>query len=338
MRKIRYSEAVQLKEKLDTARDIMITTHVNADGDAIGSTLAMAGILRKLSKNVNIVTPNDFPEFLHWMEGAKDILVYYHQKERVDKLLAQADLILCIDYSDSQRFEKAEKSLRDSEAYKILIDHHPDPDNFTDLTITDTALGSSAELIYYLLRDMGYEDFIDKPIAEALYAGVMTDTGNFSFASSYPGVWIMVSELLKYNIDKDKIFSNVYDNYSENRMRLMGYCLNEKMRIFPDLHTAVIGLTKKEMESFNHVPGDTEGFVNLPFSIKGIKLTALFLEKHDHVRISLRSRGDFSVNELSRKHFNGGGHLNAAGGELKMSVKDAINAFIEVISEYKDQF
>ncbi|MGC9344729.1 MAG: DHH family phosphoesterase [Bacteroidales bacterium] len=336
MKEIRYKESELLKSKIEKSKNILITTHVNSDGDAIGSTLAMQGILRKLSKNVNIVTPNDFPGFLQWMDGAKEILIYYHSKKKVRELAKKADLILCIDYNDSRRLENAEKTILDSTAFKILIDHHPEPGKFTDLVISDTSLGSSAEVIYYLLKDMGYVDLIDKSDAESLYTGVMTDTGNFSFACSYPEVWTMVAELLKKGLDKDKIYSLVYDNYSEKRMRLMGYCLNKKMKVFPELNTAVIGLTKEEMDKFDHVPGDTEGFVNLPFSIKGIKLTALFLEKKDHVRISMRSRGDFSVNMLSRKHFNGGGHLNAAGGELKMSVEEAIKNFREVISRYKE--
>lgn len=336
MRKIIYKESEILKERIEASQNILITTHVNSDGDAIGSTLAMKGILKKLSKIVHIVTPNDFPGFLQWMEGAEDILIYYHSKQKVKDLAKNADLILCIDYNDSKRLENAEKTILESRAYKILIDHHPDPGNFTDLVISDLSPGSSAEVIYSLIKDMGYDHLIDKPIAESLYTGVMTDTGNFSFASSYPGVWIMVAELLEKGIDKDRIYSLVYDNYSEKRMRMMGYCLNEKMQVFPELNTAVIGLTKQEMEKFDHVPGDTEGFVNLPFSIKGIKLTALFLEKKDHVRISMRSRGNFSVNKLSRKHFNGGGHLNAAGGELKMSVEEAIKTFHKILSQYKE--
>ena len=337
MRKIRYPQSKILKEKIGSSNNVIITTHVNSDGDAIGSTLAMAGILRILGKKVHIITPNDFPGFLHWMEGAGDILIYYHQKNTADELVKEADLILCIDFNDSRRLEKAENVILEARAFKVLIDHHPDPSNFSDLVISDTSLGSSAELLYYLLQDMEYNHLLTKPLAESLYTGIMTDTGNFSFSCSYPEVWNTVSELLSMGIDKDKIFSHVYDNYSEKRMQLMGYCLYEKMQVFEDYHTAIIGLTKKEMEDFNHKPGDTEGFVNLPFSIKGVKLTALFLEKKDHVRISLRSRGDFSVNELSRKHFNGGGHKNAAGGELKMSVDDAIKKFREVLEEYKEE-
>ncbi len=337
MKLIRYKESKILKEKIEKSRNILIATHVNSDGDAIGSTLAMAGVLEQLSKNVNVVTPNDFPEFLHWMKGAKDILVHYHRKKQVSRLAANADLILCIDFSDSKRLQGAEEDILSAKGFKILIDHHPQPDGFTDLIISDTKLGSAAELIYYLLLDMGYRELITPPVAEALYAGIMTDTGNFSFASSYPDVWNVVSELLKTGIDKDRIFSDVYDNYSENRMKLMGYCLYEKLEVIPELNTALISLSREEMNKFGHKPGDTEGFVNLPFSIKGIKLTALILEKSDHVRISMRSRGDFSVKELSRNHFNGGGHKNAAGGELKMKVTDAVKTFKEVLSKYKEE-
>mgnify|MGYP006281367361 CR=1 FL=1 len=337
MKETRYKNSKLLRNKLEENENIVIVTHVNPDGDAIGSTLAMGGVIKKLGKNVKIVTPNDFPEFLHWMQGAKDILVYFRKKNEIKKLIAEADLILCIDFSDSGRLEKAEKIILDSPAYKVLIDHHPDPADFTDLVISDTKLGSSAEIIYYIIKDMGFEHLIDTSIAEDLYTGIMTDTGNFSFASSYPQVWEMVAELLKKGIDKDETYSKVYDNYSEKRMRLMGYCLYENMQVFDEYNTAVMGLSKKEMERFNHKPGDTEGFVNLPFSIRGIKLTALFLEKQDHIRISLRSRGDFSVNELSRKYLNGGGHKNAAGGELRMSLDDAIQKFRDILKNYKEE-
>lgn len=337
MGKTRYQNSKLLRDKLGNSENILIITHVNPDGDAIGSTLAMARIIKKLGKKVNIVTPNDFPEFLHWMDGAGDILVYFRKKNQINKLISEIDLLLCIDFSDSGRLEKAEKIILDSPVYKILIDHHPDPASFTDLVISDTTLGSSAEIIYYVIKDMGYEHLIDKSIAEDLYTGVMTDTGNFSFASSYPQVWEMVAELLRKGINKDEIYSKVYDNYSEKRMRLMGYCLYENMQVFNEYHTAVMGLSKKEMDRFDHEPGDTEGFVNLPFSIRGIKITALLMEKKDHIRISLRSRGDFSVNELSRKYLNGGGHKNAAGGELKMPLKKAIEKFKEILENYKEE-
>lgn len=337
MEKVRYDNSKLLREKLINCENILICTHVNSDGDAIGSTLAMAAILKKLGKNPNIFTPNDFPEFLHWMEGAEDILVYFRKKDTVEKLAREADLILCIDFNDSSRLEKAEGVMLNSSAYKVLIDHHPGPDDFADLIISDPQLGSSAELLYYLFLDMDYGHLIDKEIAEDLYTGIMTDTGNFSFASSYPGVWEVVADLMKSGIDKNYIHSKVYDNYSESRMRMMGYCLYEKMEVLPEYKTALIAISKEEMKRFDHQPGDTEGFVNLPFSVKGVKLTALFLEKNEHIRISLRSRGDFSVNELSRKHLNGGGHNNAAGGELKMTIEEAVNRFKQILKEYKEE-
>ncbi len=337
MKENKYKQSKILKDKLVGSKNILISTHVNSDGDAIGSTLAMAGILKKLGKKVNIVTPNDFPEFLHWMEGVRDILVYFRKKDTVAKLAAEADLLLCIDFSDSRRLEQAEEVITGSRAYKVLIDHHPDPADFTDLIISDTKIGSSAEIVYNLLKDMGYEHLIDKNIAEDLYTGIMTDTGNFNYASSYPEIWNTVAELLKKGVDKDDIYSKVYDNYSEKRMRLMGYCLYEKMELLKEYNTAIIGLAIDEMNRFDHEPGDTEGFVNMPFSIRGVKLTAMFIEKKDHIRISLRSKGGFSVNELSRKYLNGGGHDNAAGGELKMSLEDAVSHFKEIVKKYQKE-
>ena len=183
---------------------------------------------------------------------------------------------------------------------------------------------------------LGYRHLIDKDIAECLYAGIMTDTGSFSYSCSYPEIWHTVAELLTWNIDRDRIHALVYDNYSEDRMRLMGYCLNEKMQIIPEYNTGIISLSREEMQRFNHQPGDTEGFVNLPFNIKGVRFTALFLEKQNHVKISFRSRGSFPVNAFSNDHFRGGGHVNAAGGEWDKPLDKAVERFISLLPLYKE--
>lgn len=336
MKEFKYPQLKSFKKELEKSRQILIVTHVNSDGDAIGSSLAMEGLLKSIGKKVKVLTPNDFPEFLQWMDGAKEILVYLRDHAIADSFAREADMILCLDFNDSKRLEKAEKTVLNSRAFKVMIDHHPDPSGFADLTLSDTRLGSTAELIYNLINELGYQHLITQNIAEALYTGIMTDTGNFSYSSSYPEVWTVVSELIRAGINKDRIYSSTYDNYSEKRMRLMGYCLHEKMQVFPEYNAAIIGLTRQEMEKFDHKPGDTEGFVNLPFSIKGLKLSVLFLEKKENVRISFRSRGDFSVNEMARKYFNGGGHQNAAGGDLKMSMDEAVKKFIAILPEYKD--
>lgn len=327
----------KLKEVIDRASAIFLTTHLNADGDAIGSTLALGLLLKKAGKEVKIMTPNDFPEFLQWLPGQDLISVFLKDPKTTINWANKADVIFAVDYNESGRLQKAEKYFLESNAFKVMIDHHPDPAVFVDLTVSVTNLGSTAELIYYLIRDLKFQNLIDQDIATCLFTGIMTDTGCFSFNSSYSGVFTAVAELLEYGLDKDSIYRNVYDNYSESRMRLMGYCLNEKMVVLPEYNTAYISLTEKELKSFKHIPGDTEGFVNLPFSIKGIRFTAIFLEKKEYIKISFRSRGNFDVNDFSAKYFNGGGHLNAAGGEWKQSLENTIKRFVSLLPGLKDQ-
>jgi bifunctional oligoribonuclease and PAP phosphatase NrnA len=332
------------KEKLNRFKDlisksdnILLATHVNADGDAIGTSLAMALLLRKLGKNVNLVVPNDFPPFLQWIPGQEMITVFWSHEKKVKNLAKSAELLICLDFNDPRRLAGAQEAVFSSATPVVLIDHHPNPQAFADIEFSETYYGSASELLYNIILALGYEELIDKEIAEALFVGIMTDTGNFSFACSYPEVWNTVAHLLDYGLDKNEIFSKVYDNFSADRMRLMGYCLNEKMKIFPKYNTAIISLSKEEMKRFNHKSGDTEGFVNLPFSIKGIKFTALFIEKSDYIKISFRSRGNFSVNEFSMKNFRGGGHVNAAGGEWDKPLDKVIERFESLLPDYRSE-
>jgi bifunctional oligoribonuclease and PAP phosphatase NrnA len=333
------------KEKLNTlsgvierSKKVLITTHVNSDGDAIGSTLALAHILKKAGKEVMVMTPNDFPEFLQWLPGQEFIAVHYRGANKIKEWAKEADLLFAVDYNDQTRLKNAEKIFTESTAFKVLIDHHPFPADFTDLDFSYTGFGSAAELLYNILKETGLASYMDHDIATCLFTGIMTDTGCFSFNSSYPEVYTTVSELLSYGIDKDFIYSKIYDNFSENRMRLMGYCLNEKMVLVPGFKVAYISISENEMKKFSHSPGDTEGFVNLPFSIKGVVFSALFIEKKDHVKISFRSRGTFPANEFSSKHFSGGGHLNASGGESKEALTKVIEKFISSLHLYKQLY
>ncbi len=324
-----------LKEKIEGANSILITTHVNPDGDAIGASLALMNILKEANKNVSVITPNEMSFFLKWMKSADEVLNYEKQETFAQDLIKKADLIFYVDFNDTGRLDKAQDSFDSSSAYKVLVDHHPNPDNSADIIISETSIGSAAELVYELIKNLSFSKFMNKDIAECLYAGIMTDTGNFSFACSYPEIWQNMAELIEYGIDKNQVSANIYDNYSESRMQLMGYCLNEKMTIILEINSSIMSLSIKEMKSFNHQDGDTEGFVNLPFSISGIKFSALLLEKKDRVKLSFRSRGDYDVNELARKYFKGGGHTNAAGGELPKPIETAQERLIEVLRNYK---
>lgn len=337
MESLDKSVLLKISQILGQSENILITTHHNADGDAIGSTLGLGLTLRKAGKNVSIVTPNEYPHFLKWMPGTEMITIFKGNEKAVETLSGKADVIFCVDYNEPVRLKYAAKTILSSKAPKILIDHHPEPADFTDLVISETTIGSASELVYHVINGIGLSELIDSDIASVLYAGIMTDTGCFSFSCSYPGVFEVVARLIRYEIPKDKIHSLIYDNYSHSRMRLMGYCLNEKMVLIPEYHTAYISLTQEELDRFGHVPGDTEGFVNLPFSIKGIRFTAFFMERKDHVKISFRSRGEFSVTEFAKNNFRGGGHMNAAGAEWDLPVSGTIQRFLDLLPAYAEK-
>lgn len=331
------SRAKDIREKLDRANKIVIATHLNPDGDAIGTGLGLLNLFRNAGKECSFIVPNEPPQFLKWMKSAGETIIYSYKPALANTLIESADLLFYVDFNDLKRLGNAAESFRKSSAFKILADHHPDPEPMADIIISETSFGSASELVYDIIRETGYGKYMDRDVAECFYTGIMTDTGNFSFACNYPEVWNNVAELIGYDIDRNSIYSKVYDTFSANRMKLMGYCLYEKMVILEKYRTAYISLTDEEMKRFNYQPGDTEGFVNLPFSIKGIKLSVLFLEKKDFVKISLRSRGDFNVNDFSKAHFSGGGHMNAAGGEYEKPMEKAIQRFLSVLGEYKDE-
>jgi bifunctional oligoribonuclease and PAP phosphatase NrnA len=337
LKSLNSKDILRLKEYLDISDNILITTHHNADGDAIGSTLGLGLLLKNAGKKINIVTPNDYPHFLRWMPGSEMITVFKGNENAVKKMADEADILFCVDYNDTSRLKYAAQTVFSTKAPVVLIDHHPDPMTFADIIFSETDLGSASELIYHVIRALKLERLMNKDIATVLYAGIMTDTGCFNFSCSYPGVFQVVAKLINYGIPKEEIHSLIYDNYSDARMRLMGYCLNEKMIVLPEYHTAYISLSHDEVKRFKHVSGDTEGFVNLPFSIKGIRLTAFFMEKKDHVKISFRSRGDFSVNELAKTNFRGGGHVNAAGAEWDLPLEKTLQRFLDILPQYADK-
>lgn len=311
--------------------------HYNPDGDAMGSALGFYHYLKKKGKTPMVVSPNDYPEFLHWLPGNDDVVVYKRNNGTVLNALKEADVIFTLDFNDLDRTNGLERFLNEATGKKVLIDHHPDPGNFADLVISETYYSSTAELVYHVIESLGDEKLMDSIIGECLYAGIMTDTGSFNYNSSNPYTYYVVSKLLEKGINKDKIYGNIYDNYSEDRMRLLGYCLNQKMEVFPEYHTAFISISKDELKRFNFAPGDSEGFVNFPLSIKGIRFTAIFIEKDDQVKISFRSKGDFATNNFAEKHFNGGGHKNASGGSSNNSFEETLKRFRELLPLYKKE-
>ena len=324
----------RLRKVLEAPLRVMLLTHENPDGDAIGSMLGLFWFLKKRGCTVNMAVPNEIPSFLTWMEGAEQILDFRGQTRQVEEELAGADLIFCLDFNEPDRLGGIRDLLEKTDVTKIMVDHHPDPAGFTDHMFSVTTASSTSELVYRMIKELDGRESLDKNIAECLFAGIMTDTGCFSFNSSEPETYLIVAELIQAGINKDRIHSLVYDNYSEKRMHLLGYSLHKKMVVLPEHRTAYIYLSRDELERYHHLSGDTEGFVNYPFSIKDIRITALFLEKKDHVKISFRSKGSFPINRFAGKYFNGGGHDNAAGGESTQSLEKTIRRFESLIAGY----
>jgi phosphoesterase RecJ-like protein len=327
----------ELSIALEQSKNIILVTHTNPDGDAIGSTMGLYHYLLAKGHKVSTITPNDFPDFLTWVHGTDRIIVFQKNQKKAREAIKKAEIIICVDFNDFRRLKDLGPLLEESTAIKVLIDHHPDPDSVYQYMIHNVKASATAELVYKLITLSGDQKYIDPNIAECLYTGIMADTGCFSYNISNSDTFVTVANLMQCGINRNKIYSLVYDNFTEERMRLMGYCLNEKMVTIPKCHAAYIALTRDDMERYHFKTGDSEGFVNLPLSICGIHITALFTEKKDHVRISLRSRGDFAVNEICNKFFEGGGHKNAAGGESKLSLKDTIEKFEKVLETYKDE-
>lgn len=316
---------------IEAAERIVILTHLSPDGDAVGSSLGLYHFLKEIGKEPVVVVPNRFPSFLNWMSGAADIVVLEEKHKEVQGLITEADLLICVDFNDLKRIDGAKPFVEQSHAKKILIDHHLSPEAFADVTISHPEISSSSELVFRLICRMGFFQNITKACAEAIYVGMMTDTGNFSYASQSPEIYHIISELLSKGIDKDNIYRLVYNTYSENRMRLMGFCLVEKMKLYKEQRTAVISLSLDELARFDYQVGDAEGFVNIPLSIEGIDISVFVREDVKKVKMSFRSQGTFPVNKMASTYFNGGGHLNAAGGESYLSLAETLDKLEKVI-------
>ena len=324
----------QIIKSIEENNKFVIIPHHNPDGDAMGSALAFKVLLDKIGKQATVVTPNDYPEFLHWLPKNDSVVVWFKNKYKAKAIIEAADVAIFVDFAQLSRIEEFSDKLFNGKT-KILFDHHPDTEEFPDFKISDTRASSTSELVGRFFMETKYASLIDKDIASCLLTGIITDTGSFNHNSSRPETYEVLSILLKTGVNKDKIYNKIYNNFSYNRMKLLGLMLNEKMVYLPDFSTAYICLTKKEMEAHNFQHGDSEGFVNVPLGIKGIVFSVFFMEKNDKIKISFRSTGSFPANEVAKKYFNGGGHKNAAGGFSKLNMEETIKKFNEILIEYK---
>ena len=332
-------ECSRLSTLIETCQNIVITCHRSPDGDAIGSCLGWAEFLRTMGKEPTVIVPDQFPDFLHWMPKTEKIVRYDKHREQCDLLLQIADLVFCLDFNATSRVDEMETALLRTHGVIVLIDHHLNPDVPAELTISHPEACSTSELIFRIVWQLdGFKD-LSRQFAIPVYCGMMTDTGGFLYNSSRPEIYFIIGELLTKHIDKDRIYRNVYHNYSEDRIRLMGYVMYEKLVYLSDFHTAFYTLTKEEQKRFHFVKGDAEGLVNIPQQIKGLRLSISLREdseKPNLVCVSLRSVDNFPWNKMAAEFFNGGGHLNASGGHLDMTIDEAVKVVSQAVTAYSD--
>lgn len=324
-----------IKHLLSTKKKIVIVPHKNPDGDAIGSTLGLYHYLLKNNHDAQVITPNDYPTFLKWIPGETTILKHDSQTQECNLLIQEADLVFTLDFNAYHRAGNMETVLAESKAIKIMIDHHQAPDDYAKYMFSDVSMSSTCEMIYHFIDMLGDTDKIGSDIATCLYVGIMTDTGSFRFRSTTSKTHQIIAHLIEKGADNTQIHANIYDSNSYNRLQLLGCSLNN-LKVIPESRTAYITLSQDELNRYDYKKGDTEGVVNYALSLEGIILAAIFIEdrKEGIIKISLRSKGDFSVNELSRAHFNGGGHTNAAGGRSEVSLQNTVEKFISILPSY----
>jgi len=328
-----------MDQLISDANTVLVVCHKSPDGDAIGSSLAWAEYMRLRGKDVTVIVPDQYPDFLLWLPNTEKIVRYDKHREKCDMLFKIADLVFCLDFNTPSRVDEMSEVLVNSPAKKILIDHHLKPDVPAALIVSHPDASSTCELVFRIVYQMGAFPKLDKAFAAPVYCGMMTDTGGFTYNSSDPELYFIIGELLTKHIDKDRIYRNVFHNYSENRIRLMGYVLYEKLVYMPEYHAAYYSLTRNELKRFNYIKGDTEGLVNMPQQIKGLKLSISLREDTEKpvVWVSLRSVDDFPCNLMAEEFFNGGGHLNASGGKIEGTIEEAIEITKKAISAYENK-
>jgi phosphoesterase RecJ-like protein len=329
----------EFKSFLAQPRRAVILMHHKPDADALGSSLGLAIYLKKIGHHVMVISPSDYPSFLNWLPGNNDVLIFQNNTaEKASKFIGEAEIVFCLDFSSLKRINELGEMVKKAKAKKVLIDHHLEPEQFADFVQWDDKAASTAELIFELIQDLGDDKLIDTSLAECLYAGIMTDTGGFRHNNTSYKVFQIASDLVAHGANPHKISKLIYDNNTLERLRLLGYVLDKKLQIIKEFNTAYIVLTKEELTALGSQTGDTEGLVNFGLSVKHVILSALIYERKDgSVKLSFRSMNDFSVNDLARKHFEGGGHRNAAGGQSSLNIEATLTKFLDLLPEYKDQ-
>jgi phosphoesterase RecJ-like protein len=330
------TDFTELKEVLSTPKQIAIVAHKSPDGDAIGSSLGLYHYLIHKGHSVSVIMPNDYPDFLKWMPGNDQIVLHEGNEANSEKLVNDAEVLFCLDFNTPSRAFGLEDVLRSSDNVKVMIDHHPQPDGFVDFMLSDTTACSTAQLVHRFAGMMG-DSIPNKESGECLYCGILTDSGSFRFPSTTSETHRIVADLMDLGVKNDEVYNLVHNTSSENRLRLLGYCIDDKLKVFPEYGAAFISLSMEEKSKFHFKKGDTEGTVNYPLSIEGVNFSAIFIEAEDIVKISFRSIGNFDVNQFARENFEGGGHRNAAGGKSDLSLQETIDKFVSLIPKYIDK-
>ncbi len=323
-------EFKDLKSLLNTSPKVFIVTHKSPDGDAMGSSLGLAGVLKKKGCDVTVVAPTEYPSFLKWIKGSEEVLVWGEHNEIIKKSATEADVLFCLDFNALHRIDDVGELINQACGKKIMIDHHQQPTNFADYMISDTSASSTAEMVYEFIEALGDESLIDGDLGEALYCGIMTDTGSFRFSSTTQKTHDIAGKIISLGANHSMVHRRIYDSNTQRRLKVLGYCLST-MEVMDGQKTAIFKLTKEDHRRFNIQKGDTEGIVNYGLSMSHVKCAAFFREDKDIVKISFRSKDDYDVNEFARAYFNGGGHVNAAGGMSRKSIDETINDFKEIV-------
>ena len=323
----------RLRAMINGVQHIVITCHKSPDGDALGSSLALCHVLRRLGKDAAVVTPDMAPKSLEFIPGVRDLVVFTKHEARVRKVLDDAQLVFCLDYNSLKRIDRLGELIEPLNVKRVLIDHHLDPDDIFDLSISFPEASSTCELVFRVLMQMGLLRYMDRHAASCLYVGLLTDTGGFAYSCDNPEFYEILASVMRRRIDRIGLYNKAMNTFSADSLRLQGYAINEKMQLFPEQGVALIVLTKEELERYNYNRGDTETLVNKPLAIPEIFWSVFMREDADRIKISCRSQGDFAVSDLCTRYFNGGGHVNAAGGEFFGPVEDSVKVFYQILAD-----
>ncbi|MFC0517286.1 bifunctional oligoribonuclease/PAP phosphatase NrnA [Mucilaginibacter angelicae] len=329
-------DLASLTDLLTQPQKIVITTHHKPDGDAMGSSLGLYNYLIQQGHHARVIAPTDYPDFLSWLPGNEDVIIYTEHREEAAALIADAKLIFCLDFNALSRINDMGELVGGSSAYKIMIDHHLEPADFDDYRHWDINACATAQLVYdFIVNELHHKELVNKDVATCLYTGIMTDSASFRLPNTTSTVHRIVADLIDAGAVNWRIHELVYNSASENRLRFLGHCLANCLEVLPEFNTAIIAVSKQDLERFDVETGDTEGVVNYALSMANVRLAAFIVERSDRVKLSLRSKGEFPANEICKKYFNGGGHRNAAGGHSENSLEQVVQQFKQILPEYK---